>query len=239
MNEQQRKQYHSIPLRSQARPARERTTDAAVATQPRPSAPAAPIQSLVSRRDMPAMVDDDRQRAPKSAVWLTDAHGNPVIRKGHQQMVLHQEKPPRRVHWLLFVGVGMIVTIGLWIGAQWAITSIQANNINAQYGMPRTYQCDAVVGHGDSAAHPSHFIFENLNGHIIIIEIPGGNLAHSRMYSGPTIYTPHGDQVPVTGSFADVNGDGRPDMLVSIGTGTGTTQTITFLNNGSIFVPQS
>ena len=34
---------------------------------------------------------------------------------------------------------------------------------NLVYGTPRTYQTDAVVGHGDSKAHPSHFIAINYN----------------------------------------------------------------------------
>lgn len=241
MNEQQRKQYHSIPLRSQARPAtRERNTETSgVIPQRIDSRAAAPMQSLVSHWDMPAVPDDDRRQAhtPKSA-WLWDKDGNPVLRQGKKEMVFHKTRP-RQVHWLFLVGLGMVATLLLWIGAQWTIASIQAHSIDAQYGMPRTYQVDAVVGHGDSAAHPSHFIFENLSGHIIIIEIPGGNIAHAHIYGGPTLMGPDADQVPVTGRFEDVNGDGRPDMLVSIGTGTNSPQTITYLNNGSAFIPQS
>ncbi len=94
-----------------------------------------------------------------------------------------------------------------------------------------------MVGHSDSAAHPSHFTFENLRGHIIIIELPGGNIAHAHIYGGPTIYTAGGDLVPVTGSFQDVNGDGKPDMVVTIGDGSNKTQII-FLNNGTTFVPE-
>src|SRR6266487_4661311 len=43
------------------------------------------------------------------------------------------------------------------------------------YGYPRTYQTDAVVGHGDSLAHPSHFIAINLDGHLEVIELSGGD----------------------------------------------------------------
>ena len=44
-------------------------------------------------------------------------------------------------------------------------------------GILRTAQLDAVVGHNDSAAHPTHFIFINLHGQIQIIEIQGGDAA--------------------------------------------------------------
>ena len=81
--------------------------------------------------------------------------------------------------------------------------------------MPRTYQ---VVGHGDSAAHPTHFIAVNLHAKIIIIEIPGGDSSHARIYSGPTLFSDNGHTIPVTLEFSDVNGDGKIDMVVHIGT---------------------
>ena len=72
-------------------------------------------------------------------------------------------------------------------------------------------------GHADSTGHPTHFIAINLNAHITIIEIPGGNNAHARIYSGPTLYSDNGDQTPVTLEFYDVNGDGKVDMIVHVG----------------------
>ncbi len=91
-----------------------------------------------------------------------------------------------------------------------AIGNWWTNHTNdATYGYPRTYQCSAVVGHGDLAASPSRFIAENMYGHIIIIEIPGGNVSKAIIYSGPTMVGPGQDLIPVTLSFADENGDGR------------------------------
>ena len=84
------------------------------------------------------------------------------------------------------------------------------------YGRPRTYQTDAVVGHHDSAQNPSHFIAMNLNRHIIVIEIPGGDVSKSIVYTGPTLLGPGQDLTPVTLSFADVNHDGKPDMIINV-----------------------
>jgi hypothetical protein len=101
------------------------------------------------------------------------------------------------------------------------------------YGRPRTYQADAVVGHDDSQASPSHFIALNLNGQVIVIELPGGNPARAQIYIGPTLIGdgPEG-LVPVTLTFEDRNGDGKPDLNIHLGD-----QVVVFLNNGTKFVP--
>jgi hypothetical protein len=82
------------------------------------------------------------------------------------------------------------------------------------YGRPRTYQTDAWVGHEQSGS-PSHFIAINLNRHIEIIEFPGGDAAHARIYMGPQLFGENDDLVPVTLRFVDVNGDKKPDMIAS------------------------
>ncbi len=101
------------------------------------------------------------------------------------------------------------------------------------YGRPRTSQLDAVVGHSDSAINQTHFIFLNLNRHVEIIEIPGGDATHMRVFMGPVLFGDGQDLTPVTGEIRDVNGDGKPDMIVHI-----LNEQIVFLNNGTTFVPQ-
>jgi hypothetical protein len=100
------------------------------------------------------------------------------------------------------------------------------------YGRPRTTQYDAVVGHNaDSAANPSHFIALNLNRKVIVIELPAGDPAQAHIYLGPTLLGDGQDLTPVTLSFEDRNGDGRPDLNIHIGN-----QVIVFMNNGKQFV---
>ena len=118
----------------------------------------------------------------------------------------------------------MLNTLGSW----W-----QVHQDDATYGRPRTYQVDVVVGHNDSATNPSHFIFLNLNRHVEIIELPGGDTTHARIYTGPTLFGNGQDLTPVTGVFKDVNGDGKIDMIVQI-----QDQRLVYINDGTQFVPQ-
>lgn len=112
------------------------------------------------------------------------------------------------------------------IGSWW-----QLHQQDVTYGRPRTFQIDAVVGHNDSPANPSHFIFLNLNRHVVIIELPGGDSSKARIYNGPTLFGDGQDLTPITAEFKDVNGDGRPDMIVHI-----QDQTLVYLNDGTQFV---
>jgi hypothetical protein len=102
---------------------------------------------------------------------------------------------------------------------------------NIHYGYPRTSQLDAVVGHNDSATNQTHFIFLNLHGHIEIIEIPGGDTSHARIFTGPTLIGAGQDLIPVTGEIR--NEDGRLDLIVHI-----QNQQIVFINDGSTFHQQ-
>ena len=164
----------------------------------------------------------------------TNTEGHEVYQQGKRRLVIHQEAPPRRTHWLVPLGAGMLLLLPLFLGANWIVSAWQAHQLDATYGMPRTWQTDAVVGHHDSAAHPSHFIFENLDDHVVIIEIPGGDLSHTRVYAGPVLGGQDASGIPVTGSFQDVNGDGKPDLIVHL-----QDQTLVYLNDGTQFKSQS
>lgn len=137
------------------------------------------------------------------------------------------KKPPRttapvparravrfKAHPLLFLGLGMLATLVLWVlltaGLNWWNNTMDY----LHYGYPRTFQTDAVVGHNDSASNQSHFIAINLRGRIEVIEFPGGDGTHARIYLGPQLLGPNADEAPVTLKFADVNGDQKTDILV-------------------------
>jgi hypothetical protein len=116
----------------------------------------------------------------------------------------------------LAVALGMLVMALLVFGATSFSAWWQVNQDDMRYGRPRTFQLDALVGHADGPGHPTHLIFLNLNRHVEIIELPGGDAAHSHIYQGPVLYGPGQDLTPVTGEVRDVNGDGRPDVVVHI-----------------------
>lgn len=129
--------------------------------------------------------------------------------------------------------VGMVVMIMLIMGLTSLISWWNVYQDDLHYGRPRTSQLDAVVGHGDSPATPTHFIFMNLRRHIEIIEIPAGDPARSRIFSGPVLYGDGQDLTPVTGEIRDINGDNKPDLIVHI-----QNQRILFINDGTTFRPQ-
>ena len=137
-----------------------------------------------------------------------------------------------RWHWLVFVGLAMFIMILGWVafsalGNWWQITLDDWH-----YGRPRTFQTDAVVGHHDSADHPSHFLAINLDRHVLIIELPGGDPSKAKIYTGPVLIGPGQDLAPVTLSFQDVNGDGKPDMIVTI-----ENSHVVFINDSGGFRP--
>ncbi len=56
----------------------------------------------------------------------------------------------------------------------------------------------------------------NLNRHIEIIELPGGDTSKARIYNGPTLLGTGQELEPVTISFQDLTGNGKPDMLIHV-----------------------
>jgi hypothetical protein len=143
-----------------------------------------------------------------------------------------QERPRRRPHWMVRLGLALSLLLLSWLLLTEAATWTQHALDTLHYGYPRTYQTDAVVGHGDSPAHPSHFIAFNLDGHLEVIELAGGNPAHAHIYVGPTLTGPEAAQVPVTIAFQDVNGDGKPDLLLLFNG-----IQVIYLNTGTSFQP--
>lgn len=143
------------------------------------------------------------------------------------------QRQRKQKHPLLYMGLGMLVALAL-------VTLLLGPGVSwwtdwrnyTTYGDPRTFQTDAVVGHNDSASHPSHFIALNLHGQIIVIEFPGGDPSRGRDFLITTIAGPDADRVPVTLSFRDVNGGGEPDMLIQFHG-----QQIVYLNDHGTFRP--
>jgi hypothetical protein len=170
---------------------------------------------------------------PRSAVRYPVGRSY-TVQQGNRRIVFHPEPPPKQQgHVLLYVGIGMIAMLALWVGLQMLGSWWDEHQLDITYGFPRTYQVDEVVGHDDSTDHPSHFIFINLKGRVVFVELPGGNVAHARIYNGPAIIGDSAAQIPVTAEFEDVNGDGKIDLIVHVGN-----QQFTYINDGTQFKPQ-
>ena len=121
-----------------------------------------------------------------------------------------------RPHWLVFVGVAMLVMVMGWVVFTAVASWWQTTQDDWHYGRPRTFQTNAIVGHNDSLTNPSHFIALNLNRHVEIIEFPGGDGTKARIFIGPTLIGDGQDLAPVTLTFKDVNADGKLDMIINI-----------------------
>jgi hypothetical protein len=136
-------------------------------------------------------------------------------------------------HPLLSLGLSMalctvFVALFLCVPPAW-----QRHLDDVTYGYPRTYQTDAAVGHGDRAHPMSHFLAINLHGVIEVMEIPGNPERHQPyLYLIIRLALDGADLVPATLSFRDMNGDGKPDLLVFVN---GTFWV--WFNTGTRFVP--
>jgi hypothetical protein len=161
-----------------------------------------------------------RQRPYQQDIY-EDAEAEPVKQK-------------KKVHWLVFLGIGMIVMLIGWYAFSSLATWWQIHTDDVTYGNPRTYQTDAVVGHSDSPTNPTHFIAFNLNGNILVIELPGGDAAKARSYTITSIPGNAGNP-PVKLVFQDINRDGKLDLVVQIGD-PGQAVTVILFNNGTQFV---
>ena len=138
----------------------------------------------------------------------------------------------RQFHPLVWLGVfGVFLVLG-WFGLNAFTSWYQGVQDDWTYGKQRHFEINAVVGHNDSAQHPSHFTAENNNGQIIVIELPGGNVSKAKIYQIETVPGNAGNP-PVKLMFQDVNGDGKPDMIVQIGDG-GAMIYLTLYNNGRV-----
>jgi hypothetical protein len=155
-----------------------------------------------------------------------------IVPKRSEELTTQYQRGTARPHWLVLVGASMLVMLVAWIAFSSLMTWWQGVQEDWQYGRPRTYQTDAVVGHNDSASNPSHFIALNLHRHIEIIEFPGGDATKAKVYIGPVLMGAGQDLAPVTLTFKDVNGDNKPDMIVTV-----EGSRFVFINDGGQFRP--
>ena len=185
--------------------------------------PVLPVRRA-SRLRQPQAIDDDveqdaldvagRSRGSATATRVRRAPTMPTTLP-HTPWPKQTTRPRARLHPLFFLGVGMLVTLALvavlGIVTSWFTTTLD----DLRYGRPRTFQIDVYVGHNESPGNPSHFLAINLHGRIEVIELPGGDASHARIYIGPQLYGSDADLIPVTLSFIDVNGDQKPDMIIT------------------------
>ncbi|WP_126598903.1 FG-GAP repeat domain-containing protein [Dictyobacter aurantiacus] len=136
---------------------------------------------------------------------------------------------PARPFWFYLL-IGMTGTLLLWMVLSTAAGWFSTWMDDLHYGRPRTFQTDARVGHNEQRGLPSHFIALNLHRRIEIIEFAGGDPAQARIFMGPELYHANDELVPVELKFADLNNDGKPDMVVLY-----QGQHLVYINDGKSF----
>jgi len=162
-----------------------------------PSVP--PWTTATKRASRPTQVKRETRTAKDPKPSVNKKKWRKPLRPSHQC-----------VHWMVPAGLGMVLTIL----AQFALSGAVGLSNDVLYGMPRTTQVDAYVGHEGNQQTKSHFIAENLRGQVVIIEFPGGDAQHVRVLIGPHLSGQDAAQVPVLLSFVDRNGNHQPDLLV-------------------------
>lgn len=180
---------------------------------------------------------EEQPRIPRASLIQTRKPAMSGTRTSEVPAWMGTEKP--RVHrWLRLLlpgaAIGMILAATLVVLGQLLIGWIRTSFDDVQYGRPRTFQVDAIVGHNDSAEHPSHFLALNLRGQIEVIEFPGGDATHAKIYLGPHLYGSNAALVPVKVQFVDAQHNHHPDMIVTF-----QGEQITFLNAQGSFHEQT
>jgi hypothetical protein len=150
---------------------------------------------------------------------LDDRPARTSARRYHRSMTTEQQtapvarRQPRPLHGSVYVGLTLLCMLVGFVLFSALTTWWQNTEDYLHYGMPRTYQMDAVVGHQDSIAHPSHFLALNLGGHLSVIEMQGGDLSKTVVYAGPVIYGQGADLVAVTLSVVH-DEHGKPELVL-------------------------
>lgn len=138
----------------------------------------------------------------------------------------------RHAHPLLYLGLGMLVMLGLWVAGSSVFTYVTKLHNDWTYTTPfRTFSVDYAVGHNhDSPGNPSHFIVQNDKGHVVIIELAADDMHHAFIYTGPTLSGTDGMTQPVTITFQRNPTTGRIDLMLHVGT-----MIYRYVNNGTKF----
>ncbi len=167
---------------------------------------------------------------------------NPPVARGRQPSTqIRQEMPVRRLlptHFLLTViGVFLLVIVLALFLTTYVFPAIRKWNDDRVYGYPRTLHARANVGHGTKEQPDSDFIAENVRGSIYVVEIGEAGTTPTLIHAYYIIrLTGEGNDLIsiIAITFSDMNGDGKPDMLVTLENGS----TFVLYNTGNSFSQQ-
>ncbi len=132
----------------------------------------------------------------------------------------------------LMVAGGLVAVLVVYLLVSNVIHWWQTWQDDMTYGRPRTVQVDQLVGHNEADGTPSHFIVQNNNRQITVIEYPGGDVTKTRVIPGPRLFGKDMELAPVKVNFQDINGDSNVDMVLSV-----ENEQFIYINENSNFRP--
>jgi hypothetical protein len=155
--------------------------------------------------------------------------GKPAVQADTHAVVSPQQQRDQRV----FMLGGMLLVVVVVVFWQAVVTPWwQSVTDQWQYGTSKTFQMDAVVGHEDSQANPTHFLAFILRGRITVIEFPGGSMEHARVYTSAILIGEGSSSRVVTLQVTGGKQAGKPDLIIHI---EGISATPLLYNSGSAF----
>lgn len=159
-----------------------------------------------SSTDIPSWVQTSQTFAPKRP-----SRPSRTLENGAHR--LDRIHPSASLATLVGCGMGIALLLILLGQAVFGWASITLDDW--RYGRPRTFQTDAYVGH-EQTHQPSHFMVFNNRGRIEVLELPGNDATHARLYMGPQYTGANADLIPATLQFVDSHHTHQPDMLIKL-----------------------
>jgi len=189
----------------------------------------------VPTTDTYVRVDEEGEEVPTRPPSRTSARRydlTPYASRGERRT---EALPRQGKHPMFYIGICLVIMVLFLMAYTLIPSTYQKWSDDRTYGYPRTSQTDANVGHGGT----EHFIALNNHGTIEVLEIPSdpSKTNQPRLYIIVRLTNQGADLVPATLSFPDINGDGKPDMQVTVLDGSNPSIWILF-NNGTTFVPK-
>src|SRR6266446_2554312 len=177
-----------------------------------------------SMKEQIAQLPRSSHAIPRRASAYTPVRNIPEA-STQQHIFVEQNRLPSLVPYFLLGMTIVLVGLILWrwiVLPWWAGVSDQW-----RYGDARITRFRADVGHGGT----STFIAFDLDGSVMIIEMPGGNIAEAKLYRTANLIGADADHRIVTLSIVTVDGV-RDCLIVHV---EGATSDIVLYNNGSSF----
>ena len=204
-----------------------------------------PTQQSAALRQPTQQREAVRQSTQQREALRQPTQSRGTTKRPSQQMDIARRTQQRQFHWLVPTGVTLMIAIACYLLLYGVWTGGHALYNDWAYGTTtRTSHLEAVVGDHDSVTSPTHFIALNLHGTIDVIELPGGDVTHAKVFPGPRLLWTNANEAVVTLEAKDVNGDNKPDIIVHVQGDTDllfrqTNANFVLHNNGSGFSPMT